>query len=63
MYLFRDMILTINEGEFVSVVGSNGSGKTSMQNIICGSIDVDLGLVVMNGKISRIKKSLHACAA
>ena len=29
MCLFEDFNLTINQGEFVSVVGSNGSGKTS----------------------------------
>ena len=38
MCLFQDFNLTIEDGEFVSVVGSNGSGKTSMLNIICGSI-------------------------
>ena len=30
MCLFQDFNLTIEDGEFVSVVGSNGSGKTSM---------------------------------
>ena len=34
--LFKDFNLTVKDGEFVSVVGSNGSGKTSMLNIICG---------------------------
>ena len=43
MCLFEDFNLTINQGEFVSVVGSNGSGKTSMLNIICGSIPVESG--------------------
>ena len=38
MCLFQDFNLNIEKGEFVSVVGSNGSGKTSMLNIICGSI-------------------------
>ena len=41
--LFDDFNLTVKDGEFVSVVGSNGSGKTSMLNIICGSIDIDHG--------------------
>ena len=35
--VFRDFSLTVGDGEFVSVVGSNGSGKTSMLNIVCGS--------------------------
>lgn len=34
MCLFENLNLTVQEGEFVSVVGSNGSGKTSMLNII-----------------------------
>lgn len=48
MCLFKDFNLTVNKGEFVSVVGSNGSGKTSMLNIICGSLDVDRGKVLMD---------------
>jgi putative ABC transport system ATP-binding protein len=41
--LFDDFSLSIEKGSFVSVVGSNGSGKTSMLNIICGSIPVSAG--------------------
>lgn len=48
--LFQNFNFKINEGEFVSVVGSNGSGKTSMLNIICGSIDVDSGKILVNGQ-------------
>jgi putative ABC transport system ATP-binding protein len=47
--LYSDFNLTIADGEFVSVVGSNGSGKTSMLNVICGSIDIDAGNVIING--------------
>lgn len=50
MCLFRDFNLQVDDGEFVSVVGSNGSGKTSMLNIICGSIDVDSGQILINGQ-------------
>ena len=54
--LFKDFSFTVQDGEFVSVVGSNGSGKTSMLNIICGSIDVDAGQILVNGAdISRRK--------
>ena len=55
--LFEDFNLTVGDGEFVSVVGSNGSGKTSMLNLICGSIMPDSGDVLINGKsINRLKE-------
>lgn len=50
MCLFQDFSLSIDKGEFVSVVGSNGSGKTSMLNIICGSIPVEAGKILIDGK-------------
>jgi putative ABC transport system ATP-binding protein len=50
MCLFDKFDLTIGDQEFVSVVGSNGSGKTSMLNMICGSIPLDSGSILMNGK-------------
>lgn len=48
--LFRHFDLTIPQGQFVSVVGSNGSGKTSMLNLLCGSIPVDEGSILMEGR-------------
>lgn len=50
MCLFHDFNLKVEDGQFVSVVGSNGSGKTSMLNIICGSIPVDGGQIFLDGK-------------
>ena len=50
MCLFEDFNLNIKKGEFVSVIGSNGSGKTSMLNLICGSIPLDKGDIVIEGK-------------
>lgn len=49
MCLFENFNLSIKDQEFVSVVGSNGSGKTSLLNIICGSIDTDSGSILVNG--------------
>ena len=43
MCLFRGFDLKIEQGEFLSVVGSNGSGKTSMLNIICRSEERRVG--------------------
>ena len=55
MCLFEDFNLTIRDHQFVSVVGSNGSGKTSLLNIICVSIPLDEGRIIIGGKdITRI---------
>ena len=48
--LFNGFSLSIPDGQFVCVVGSNGSGKTSLLNIICGSISVDEGQVFVGGE-------------
>lgn len=48
--LFRDFSLTVHKGEFVSVIGSNGSGKTSLLNLICGSILPDSGSIYIDQK-------------
>ena len=48
--LFNDFSLTIPDRQFVCVVGSNGSGKTSLLNIICGSIPIDEGTIRIGGE-------------
>ena len=54
--LFDHFSLSVEEGQFVAIVGSNGSGKTSLLNIICGSIPIDSGDVLVGGKsISKLK--------
>lgn len=61
MCLFDRFSLSIEKGEFVSVVGSNGSGKTSLLNIICGSIPLDGGRIVLEGKdITNQKEHVRA---
>ncbi|MEF9942113.1 MAG: ATP-binding cassette domain-containing protein [Lachnospiraceae bacterium] len=50
MCLFQKFNLTVEQGDFVSVVGSNGSGKTSMLNIICGSIPIEAGSILIQGE-------------
>ena len=54
--LFDHFSLKVEEGQFVAIVGSNGSGKTSLLNIICGSIPIEGGDVLVGGEsIARLK--------
>ena len=48
--VFDNFNLSVEEGEFVSIVGSNGSGKTTLLNIISGNIPVEYGHILLNGK-------------
>ena len=48
--LFEHFSLTVDEGQFVAIVGSNGSGKTSLLNIICGSIPIEGGDVLVGSR-------------
>lgn len=59
--LFSDFNLSIKKGEFVAVVGSNGSGKTTVLNIISGDITPDSGTVLLSGEdISKQKNYKRA---
>ena len=48
--LFNDFSFEIDKGDFVSIIGSNGSGKTTMLNIISGDVMPDSGNVYLSGK-------------
>ena len=61
--LFENFSLTVEDGQFVSIVGSNGSGKTSLLNIICGSIGVEGGDVLVDGESIRRKKEFQRYAS
>ncbi len=59
--LFTDFNITIEKGEFVSVIGSNGSGKTTMLNIIYGDITPDSGNIFLSDEdITRKKNFIRA---
>lgn len=42
--------LVLNEGDFVTVIGGNGAGKSTMLNMIAGVYPVDCGNIVIDGK-------------
>ena len=40
--------LTVNEGDFITIVGGNGAGKSTLLNVISGAIRVDGGSVIID---------------
>ncbi len=59
--LFTDFNVHIEKGEFVSVVGSNGSGKTTMLNLIAGTIYPDSGKIIIdNADITKQKEYVRS---
>ena len=61
--VLKDINLTLNKGDFVTVVGSNGAGKSTVMNVISGSLQPDVGHVIINGRnvtaLSEYKRSRY----
>ncbi|AHG79834.1 ABC-transporter, ATP-binding protein [Mannheimia varigena USDA-ARS-USMARC-1388] len=47
--VLRGLSLKVEQGEFVSVIGSNGAGKSTMLNAISGDCFVDSGEIIIQG--------------
>lgn len=41
--------LVLNEGDFVTVIGGNGAGKSTMLNMVAGVYPVDCGTITIDG--------------
>lgn len=42
--------LTVNDGDFISIIGANGAGKSTLFNAVCGSFLTDSGKIILNGR-------------
>ena len=55
--------LTLKEGDFVTVIGGNGAGKSTMLNAVAGTWLVDEGQIVIDGndvtKLSEHKRAAY----
>ena len=53
--------LTIEDGEFVTIIGGNGSGKSTLMNIICGVFKPDSGKVFIDDEdVTKISEDQRA---
>lgn len=44
-----ELSLTVNDGDFITIIGANGAGKSTLFNAICGSFYVDEGDILLDG--------------
>ncbi len=45
----RNVSLTLNDGDFVTIIGGNGAGKSTLLNAIAGTWMVDEGSIIIDG--------------
>lgn len=62
-FILNDINLSINEGEFISILGTSGSGKSTLLKIIGGHESVSEGKIILNNKdITKLeanKRQIH----
>ena len=46
----KGLDLTLEDGDFVTVIGGNGAGKSTMLNAVAGVWPVDMGKIIIDGK-------------
>lgn len=49
-YIVKNISLSVNSGEIVGLLGSNGSGKTTIFYMVLGIIQHDSGCILLNNK-------------
>ena len=58
LYAVNDLSLQVNEGEYIAIVGRNGSGKSTVAKLINGLLTPKSGSVEVFGKSTLDKKAL-----
>ncbi|MCM1154217.1 MAG: ABC transporter ATP-binding protein [Roseburia sp.] len=53
-HALKDINLTVHQGETVGIIGTNGSGKSTILKIITGVLNPSGGEVIVNGRISAL---------
>ena len=57
----KGLDLTLEDGDFVTVIGGNGAGKSTMLNAVAGVWPVDMGKILIDGQdVTRLSEHQRA---
>ena len=57
----QDLNLTLEDGDFVTVIGGNGAGKSTMLNAVAGVWPIDMGKILIDGQdVTRLSEHQRA---
>ena len=48
--VLRGIDLTLDPGDFITIIGGNGAGKSTLLNSIAGTIPISQGEILLNGE-------------
>ena len=55
----KGLDLTLEDGDFVTVIGGNGAGKSTMLNAVAGVWPVDMGKILIDGQDVTSARQIH----
>ena len=54
--VLKDISITLEEGDFVTIIGGNGAGKSTFLNMIAGVYPIDSGKIILDGEDLPVSK-------
>lgn len=59
--VIKNLSLSVQKGDFITVIGGNGAGKSTLLNLISGSLSADKGKIFLGGKeITKLQEEKRA---
>src|SRR5699024_11903326 len=56
-HVLKGIDLKVEKGDFITIIGGNGAGKSTFLNAIAGSLLVDQGTIKIDRKSTRLNSS------